>query len=139
MLDRPTWRDMATNVPAPGFAPMMSAFNPAAAYMEFLNTSAFRIGGEAAQSWLHFLGTRWLKDLRFPQQLAACKTADDVNVAVSEFWQQASKDYAGEFNQLADLTWSAMRTTLGTAANCTSKDNGSCCGACSSSKAAGTE
>ncbi|HML27502.1 MAG TPA: hypothetical protein PKE16_01430 [Hyphomicrobium sp.] len=138
MLDRPAWRDMSTNVPAPGFAPMLSAFNPAAAYMEFLNTSAFRVGGEAVQSWLHFLGTRWLKDLRFPQQLATCKTADDVNVAVSEFWQQASKDYATEFNQLADLTWSAMRTSL-VAANCTSTDNDKCCGKCSSSKTAGTE
>jgi hypothetical protein len=129
---------MATRVPAPGIAPLLNAFNPATAYMEFLNNSAFKVSGEVAQSWLHFLGQRWLNDLRFPQQLAACKTADDFSVAMSEFWQQASRDYSTEFNQIADLTWTAMRTAFEGSAACVSKDNGSSCGKCSS-KSAGQE
>ncbi len=117
MLDHPGRRaigsrGMSTTVPAPGIAPLLNAFNPATAYMEFWNRSAFQIGGEAAQSWLHFVGQRWLKDLEFPQQIAACKTADDLRVAVSEFWQEAANDYSAEFNEIADLAWTAMRATF---------------------------
>lgn len=135
MLDQPTRRSTATKVPAPGIAPLFNAFNPATAYIGFMNTSAFKVSGEVAESWLHFLGKRWLNDLRFPQQIAACKTADDLSVAVSEFWQQASKDYSAEFNEIADLTWTAMRTTFEGTAACVSKDTGESCGKCSSKHA----
>lgn len=132
MLDKPTRRESGTNVPAPGIAPLLNAFNPATAYMEFWNTSAFEVGGEVAQSWLQFVGERWLKDLKFPQQIAACKTADDLSVAMSEFWQQASKDYSAEFNQIADLSWSAMRTAFEGSSACASESGKGCCGKCSS-------
>ncbi|MFT3732186.1 MAG: hypothetical protein QM780_12340 [Hyphomicrobium sp.] len=132
MLDRPAWRDTNLRVPAPGIAPFLNAFNPATGCMHFWSSSAYKLGGDVAESWLHFLGERWLKDLRFPQQIAACKTADDVNVAVSEFWQQASKDYSAEFNQLADITWAAMRETMDGASENAASDAEKCCGKCSS-------
>jgi hypothetical protein len=131
MLDRPARNDMSTQVPAPGIAPMLNAFNPMTAYMAFWGGPALQLGGKVAQSWLHFLGSRWMKDMRFPQQVAGCKTADDVVAAAAEFWQQASKDYSSEFNQLADLTWTATRTAFDGAGTFTSKDC-SCSGKCAS-------
>jgi hypothetical protein len=117
MLDQPTRKEAGSRaaglkVPAPGIAPLFNTMNPATAYMQFWNTSALQVGGEVAQSWLHFLSERWAKDLAFPQQIAACKTADDLCVAYSEFWQQAAKDYSAEFNEIADTTWTAVRSTL---------------------------
>jgi hypothetical protein len=141
MLDHPARseigsRGMSTNVPAPGIAPMLNAFNPATAYMEFWNKSAFELSGEVAQSWLHFVGERWLKDMEFPQQVASCKTADDLSVAVSEFWQQAARDYSTEFNDIASLAWTAMRTTFNGTGLCVSKA-GEACGSKFSSRRAG--
>jgi hypothetical protein len=118
MLDHPSRsssrsRSVSTKVPAPGIAPMLNVFNPATACMEFWKRSAFELGGEAAQSWLHFLGERWLKDLKFPQQVAGCKTADDLGVAISEYWGEAANDYSEQFTRIADLTWTATRLTFG--------------------------
>lgn len=117
MLDHPmrseiASRGMSTSLPEPGIPPMFRAFNPATAFLAFWTNSAFELGGEAAQRWLHFVGERWLKDLEFRQQIAACKTADDLRVAVSEFWQEAATDYSNEFNEIADLAWTAMRTAF---------------------------
>jgi hypothetical protein len=132
MLDRPLQRDVSTKVPAPSIAPLLNEFNPATAFAEFWQTSAFQLTGQVAQSWLHFLGERWLNDIRFPQQLAACQTADDLQVAVSEFWQQAYRDYSAEFGQLSNLTWAGMRTNLGSACALSANDSAQCCGKCSS-------
>ncbi|MBS0251738.1 MAG: hypothetical protein JSR78_11825 [Proteobacteria bacterium] len=134
MLDRPSKNDASTQVPAPGIAPMLNAFNPMTAYVAFWGGPAIQLGGEAAQSWLHFLGSRLTKDMRFPQQIADCKTAEDVATAFAEFWQQASKDYSSEFNQLANLTWTATRTAFDGAGTFTAKDCG-CSGKCASQKA----
>ena len=135
MLDRPTRNDMSTQVPAPGIAPMLSAFNPMTAYVAFWGGPAFQLGGQVAQSWLHFIGSRWMMDMRFPQQIAGCKTADDVATAVAEFWQQASRDYSSEFNQLADLTWTATRAVFD-GAGALALDTCGCFGKCSSKQAA---
>jgi hypothetical protein len=123
MLDQPTRKEAgsraaAPKVPAPGIAPLFNTMNPATAYMQFWNTSALQVGGEVAQSWLHFLGERWAKDLAFPQQIAACKTADDLRVAYSEFWKQAAQDYSAKFNEIADTTWTAVRGTLDVVESC---------------------
>jgi phasin protein len=117
MLDQPIRKQAiggstGPKVPAPGIAPLFNSMNPATACMQFWNKSAVHVGGEVAQSWLHFLGDRWAKDLAFPQQIAACKTADDLYVAYTEFWRQAAKDYSAEFNEIADATWSAVRETF---------------------------
>lgn len=138
MLDHPARQAQRSNsgpiVPAPGIAPMFNAFNPVTAYMVFWKNSALQVSGEVAQSWIHFIGARWLRELEFPQQVARCKTAADVNVAFSEFWQQAAKDYSTEFREIADLTWAAMRVPLDSAGDCSTKSGDGCCGKCSSTK-----
>ncbi len=133
MLDQPIRKETGSRaadlkVPAPGIAPLFNTMNPATAYMQFWNKSAVQVGGEVAQSWLHFLGDRWAKDLAFPQQISACKTVDDLCVAYSEFLQQAAKDYSAEFNEIADTTWSAVRNNFdGGVETCGSDD---CKGGC---------
>lgn len=138
MLDRPLRPEMSTQVPSPGMAPLLTAFNPMATFTTFCGTSAFELSGQFVQSWLHFLGARWLQDLRFPQQLAACQTADDVSVAVSEFWQQTYRDYSTEFHRLADLSWKTMSTAFVCPSACTSEAGEACCGKCSSQNQSGT-
>jgi hypothetical protein len=134
MLDHPSrhTNDINLTVPAPGIAPMFHALNPMAAYMEFWKNSAYQVGGDVAQSWFHFLGERWLRDLKFPQQIAQCRTAGDVGVAVSEFWQRAFQDYSSEFEEIADLTWKAVRAPLNTVSHCASGDDEKRRGKCSS-------
>ena len=117
MLDQPTRKEAGkprceSESASAGNCAAVQHHDPATAYMQFWNTSALQVGGEVAQSWLHFLSERWAKDLAFPQQIAACKTADDLCVAYSEFWQQAAKDYSAEFNEIADTTWTAVRRYL---------------------------
>jgi hypothetical protein len=140
MLDYPARQKpkstLAVTVPAPGIAPMLHAFNPFTSYLVFWRNSAFHVGGEVAQSWLHFVGARWLRELEFPQQIARCKTAADVNVAIAEFWQQAAKDYSSEFHEIADLTWAAMRVPLDSIDGCSAQKDEGCCGKCSSTKPA---
>jgi hypothetical protein len=115
MLDQPdriqTRSGSSTAVRAPGIGPLFKSLNPATAYLQFWNQSAFKASGEIAQSWLHFLGNRWAIDLAFPLQIAQCKTADDLCVAYSEFWQQAARDYSVEFNDIASTAWATVRGT----------------------------
>jgi hypothetical protein len=133
MLDRPARHDIGTAAPAAGIAPLLNAFNPAMACMELWNGSVYRLTAEATQSWLNFLSTRWVKDLRLPQEVSACKSAEDLRVTLTEFWQQASTDYATEFHELSDLAMTAMDPAAEDGAGCASKGGTECCGKCTSS------
>ena len=112
MLDHPFPNDANVRVSAPGIAPMLNVFNPLTACAYFWRKSAFELGSGVTESWLRFAGDRWLKDLELPQLIASCRTPGDLSVAFSEFWQTAAKDYSAQLNQIANLTWSAMRESF---------------------------
>lgn len=76
------------------------------------NSDAQHATEEIAQSWLRFVGDRLAKDAAFPQQLASCKTIDDVYQVYAQFWQQAASDYGKGFTTFADNVWQAARGPL---------------------------
>ncbi|WP_339081779.1 phasin family protein [Hyphomicrobium sp. ghe19] len=73
------------------------------------NSDAQHATEEIAHGWLRFVGDRMAKDAAFPQQLASCKTINDVYQVYAQFWQQAANDYGKGFTAFADNMWQAAR------------------------------
>lgn len=53
--------------------------------------------------WLEFVSHRLQEDIRLPRGLATCKSTDDVQRTVSDFYQKALKDYHEEVSELLRL------------------------------------
>jgi hypothetical protein len=53
--------------------------------------------------WQHFVIHRLTRDMQLLQQLANCKSPDQIGAAYAEFWQRAFADYAEEFATLNKL------------------------------------
>ena len=105
MLDHPHSSDKA---PGPGILPLLSGWSPIADKFGAWNSKAQRTSEEIAQGWFKFLGDRVAKDIALPEQLAACKSANDIYLVYSQFWQQAAKDYANEFTGITRSFWETM-------------------------------
>ncbi len=95
-----------------GILPLLPVWNPMAVKFGAWNSDAQHATEEIAQSWLRFVGDRLAKDAAFPQQLASCKTIDDVYQAYAQFWQQAANDYGKGFTTFTDNVWQAARGQL---------------------------
>ena len=114
MLDHPHSSDAGTaasradRAPGPGILPLLSAWSPMANKLGAWSTKAQRTSEEIAQGWFKFLGDRVAKDVALPEQLAACKSANDVYLVYSQFWQQTAKDYANEFTAITRAYWETM-------------------------------
>ncbi len=114
MLDHPHSSDAGTaasradRAPGPGILPLLSAWSPMANKLGAWSTKAQRTSEEIAQGWFKFLGDRVAKDVALPEQLAACKSANDVYLVYSQFWQQTAKDYANEFTTITRAYWEMM-------------------------------
>ena len=89
-----------------------ATWNPLAGELSAWNPDARHASEAVAQSWLRLVGDRMAKDAAFPQQLASCKTIDDVCEVYAKFWQQAANDYGKGFTAIADAVWQAARGPL---------------------------
>src|SRR5262249_42855099 len=63
-------------------------------------------------NWVAFLNRRLKEDLAMPQQLAACKTVQDMYGVYAEFFQNACSQYQSEFEQLTKLSKSLADDTM---------------------------
>ena len=115
-----------------GYPPMMVPFNfeslmelnrPALNAMAQMNGKVYDGLATLNKSWIAFINRRLKEDLAVPQQLAACKTVQDMYGVYAEFFQNACSDYQSEFEQmtklgksLADDTIQAMQTRMEEAA-----------------------
>ncbi|HET6387931.1 phasin family protein [Hyphomicrobium sp.] len=99
---------------APGITifPLLATWNPVAGELGTWNSDARHASEAITQSWLRLVGDRMAKDAAFPQQLANCKTIDDVYQVYAKFWQQAANDYGKGFTAIADAVWQAARGPL---------------------------
>jgi len=133
MLDYPRFPEnsarssAAEKAPAPGPLSFFGVWTPTA---DKFGDGAW-VGKTITQDWLKFVADRMWKDMSFPQQLAACKTIDDVYVLYREFWQQAARDYSAECTAIGNFVWNAMRSP----ASCSSA-KGESCGHCDRAKSA---
>ena len=111
-----------------GFPPMMLPFNfeslmelnwPALNAMAQMNGKVYDGLATINKNWVAFINRRLKEDLAMPQQLAACKTVQDMYGVYAEFFQNACSDYQSEFEQmtkigksLADDTIQAIQTRM---------------------------
>jgi hypothetical protein len=111
-----------------GFPPMMLPFNfeslmelnrPALNAMAQMNGKVYDGLATMNKNWVAFINRRLKEDLAMPQQLAACKTVQDMYGVYAEFFQNACSDYQSEFEQmtkigksLADDTMQAIQTRM---------------------------
>jgi hypothetical protein len=114
--------DKSTNGRADmGFPPMMLPFNfeslmelnrPALTAMAQMNGKVYDGLANINKNWVAFLNRRLKEDLSVPQQLAACKTVQDMYGVYAEFFQTACADYQSEFEQMTKLGKSLADDTL---------------------------
>jgi hypothetical protein len=111
-----------------GFPPMMLPFNleslmelnrPALNAMAQMNGKVYDGLATMNKNWVAFINRRLKEDLAMRQQLAACKTVQDMYGVYAEFFQNACSDYQSEFEQmtkigksLADDTIQAIQTRM---------------------------
>jgi hypothetical protein len=111
-----------------GFPPMMLPFNfeslmelnrPALNAMAQMNGKVYDGLATINKNWVAFINRRLKEDLAMPQQLAACKTVQDMYGVYAEFFQNACSDYQSELEQmtkigksLADDTIQAIQTRM---------------------------
>jgi Phasin protein len=111
-----------------GFPPMMLPFNfeslmelnrPALNAMAQMNGKVYDGLATLNKNWVAFINRRLKEDLAVPQQLASCKTVQDMYGVYAEFFQNACSDYQSELEQmtklgksLADDTLQAMQTRM---------------------------
>ena len=66
------------------------------------------------KNWAAFVNRRLKEDLAVPQQLAGCKTVQDMYGVYAEFLQTACADYQSEIERIAKLGKSLADDTLQT-------------------------
>jgi hypothetical protein len=90
---------------------------PALAAMAQVNGKVYESLAEMNRSWADFLNRRLKEELGVPQQLAACKSVQEMYSVYAEFFNTAMADWQAELEQmsklgrtLADDAVAAMRT-----------------------------
>lgn len=103
-----------------GFPPMMLPFGlealmemnrPALAAMAEVNGKVYANIAAMNKNWTAFVNRRLKEDLAVPQQLAGCKTVQDVYSVYADFFQTAVADYQSEFEQMSKLSKSIAEET----------------------------
>jgi hypothetical protein len=104
-----------------GFPPMMLPFNfeslmelnrPALNAMAQMNGKVYDGLAAMNRNWVAFVNRRLKEDLAVPQQLAACKTMQDMYGVYADFFQTACSDYQAEFEQISKLSKSLADDTM---------------------------
>ena len=104
-----------------GFPPMMLPFNfeslmelnrPALTAMAQMNGKVYDGLATLNKNWVAFVNRRLKEDLAVPQQLAACKTVQDMYGVYAEFFQNACSDYKSELEQMTKLSKSLADDTM---------------------------
>jgi hypothetical protein len=109
-----------------GFPPLMTPFalealmemnRPALSAMAQVNGKVYANLAAMNQQWAEFLNRRLKKELAVPEQLAACKSLQDMYSVCADYFQSALADYRNELETmsklgktLADDTLQAMQT-----------------------------
>ena len=106
-----------------GYPPMTLPFNfeslmelnrPALNAMAQMNGKVYDGLATLNKNWVAFLNRRLKEDLAVPQQLAACKTVQDMYGVYADFFQNACAHYQSEFEQMSKLGKSLADDTLQT-------------------------
>ena len=118
MADRTTnGRGDTALLPMPlpfGFDAFIELNRPALQAMAQMNGKMYDGIATWNKNWVAFLNRRLKEDLAVPQQLAACKTVQDMCGVYAGFFQNACAQYQSELEQMTKLSKSLADETMQT-------------------------
>ena len=82
-----------------GFEALMEFNRPALAAAAQMNGKVYDGIAAMNKNWVGFVNRRLKEDLALPQQLATCKSMQDMYSVYNDFFQRAYADYQAEFEQ----------------------------------------
>ena len=85
---------------------------PPLTVMTDMNGKLFEGFTAFAKEWGDFLNRRLAANMALPQQVAACKTTDEMQKVYAEFFQQASVQCLQEVEQMTKINMSLTDGTL---------------------------
>src|SRR4249920_4048381 len=95
-----------------GFEAFIEMNRPALQAMAQMNGKMYDGIATWNKNWVAFLNRRLKEDLAVPQQLAACKTVQDMCGVYAEFFQNACSDYQSELEQMTKIGKSLADDTI---------------------------
>ena len=95
-----------------GFEALMELNRPALQAMAQMNGKMYDGIATLNKNWVAFLNRRLKEDLAMPQQLAACKTVQDMCGVYAGFFQNACAHYQSELEQMTKLGKSLADDTV---------------------------
>jgi hypothetical protein len=95
-----------------GFEAIMELHRPTLTAVAQMNGKVYDSIATMNKSWVAFVNRRLKEDLAVPQQLAACKTVQDMYGVYTDFFQTACADYQAEFEQMSKLGKSLAEDTV---------------------------
>lgn len=85
------------------FEQLMDINRPALTAMAEVNGKVYENLSALNKTWVSFVNRRLKEDFAMPQQLAGCKTVQDMYTVYRSFFQNALADYQAEFEELSKL------------------------------------
>jgi Phasin protein len=95
-----------------GFDMLTVMTQPPLTVMTDVNSKLFEGMAAFAKEWGDFLNRRLAANMALPQQVAACKTANDMQKVYAGFFQQASAQCLEEVEQMTNINMSLTDGTL---------------------------
>jgi hypothetical protein len=95
-----------------GLEALMELNRPALAAMAQVNDKVYDGIAALNRNWINFVNRRLKEDLSIPQQLASCKSVQEMYGVYSEFLQTAYADYQSGFEQMTKLGKSLADDTI---------------------------
>lgn len=97
---------------APEFERMLEMQRPALDAMAKLNSRLYESIVAVNKEWGSFVNRRLKEDFALPEQLAACKTAQDMFRVCANYFQNACSDYQSEFEEMTKFNTSIAKDTM---------------------------
>jgi hypothetical protein len=95
-----------------GFEAVIEMQRPALTAMADVNSRLFEGIAAVNKEWASFVNRRLKEDLAVPQQLAQCKTIQDMYQVYAQFFQNACSQYQSGLEHMTKLSQSLAETTL---------------------------
>jgi len=94
------------------FERMLEMQRPAVKAMAELNSGLYESIAAVNKEWGSFVNRRLKEDFALPEQLAACKTAQDMFRVCANYFQNACSDYQSEFGEMTKFNTSIAKDTM---------------------------
>jgi hypothetical protein len=95
-----------------GIEAMIEIQRPTLTAMAEANTRLYESIAAANREWASFVNRRLKEDLAVPQQLAECRTAQDLYRIYAQFFQNACSQYQSGLEQMTKLGQSIAENAL---------------------------